>query len=98
MKFRQPGFGARIIQPDVIHCGGITELRRIASLAETYLVEISPHMWYGPVAHTASIHAIAASPVLSTLDQGKEWAAAYPSPGTGEDAGRQVRDSRHIRP
>ncbi len=51
--------GARIVQPDVIHCGGITEIRRIASLAETYLAELSPHMWYGPVAHTASIHAVA---------------------------------------
>lgn len=50
--------GARIIQPDVIHCGGITEIRRIASLAETYGVEISPHMWYGPIAHMASIHAM----------------------------------------
>jgi galactonate dehydratase len=50
--------GARIIQPDVVHCGGITEIRRIASLGETYGVEISPHMWYGPVAHAASIHAM----------------------------------------
>jgi galactonate dehydratase len=53
--------GARIIQPDVIHCGGITELRRIASLAETYAVEVSPHMWYGPIAHVASLHAIASA-------------------------------------
>jgi galactonate dehydratase len=50
--------GAQIIQPDVVHCGGITEIRRIASLAETYAVEVSPHMWYGPVAHTASIHSM----------------------------------------
>ena len=59
--FRQllDAHGAQIIQPDVIHCGGITEIRRIASLAETYLVELSPHMWYGPVAHAASIHAVA---------------------------------------
>lgn len=50
--------GAQIVQPDVIHCGGITEIRRIANLAETYAVEVSPHMWYGPVAHVASIHAM----------------------------------------
>lgn len=50
--------GASIIQPDVIHAGGITEIRRIASLAETYGVEISPHMWYGPVAHVASLSAM----------------------------------------
>ena len=28
--------GARIIQPDVVKCGGITEFRKIASLAEAY--------------------------------------------------------------
>jgi galactonate dehydratase len=50
---------AVIVQPDVIHCGGITEIRRIASLAETYGAEISPHMYYGPVAHAASLHAMA---------------------------------------
>lgn len=50
--------GAAIIQPDVIHCGGITEMRKIANLAETYGVEVAPHQWYGPVAHIASIQSI----------------------------------------
>jgi galactonate dehydratase len=50
--------GAEIVQPDVLHCGGITELRRIASLAETYGVEIAPHQCYGPIAHVASLHAV----------------------------------------
>jgi galactonate dehydratase len=49
--------GAAIIQPDVIHCGGITEMRKIANLAEIYGVEIAPHQWYGPIAHVASLHA-----------------------------------------
>lgn len=65
--------GARIIQPDVIHCGGITEIRRIASLAETYAVEISPHMWYGPLAHAASVHAM--SSVRNFFLQ--EWDAVH---------------------
>ncbi len=65
--------GAQIVQPDVIHCGGITEIRRIAALAETYGVEISPHMWYGPVAHTASIHAM--SGVRNFFMQ--EWDAVH---------------------
>jgi galactonate dehydratase len=51
--------GAQIIQPDVIHCGGITEIRKIAALGETYGAEISPHMWYGPVAHVASLQSMA---------------------------------------
>jgi galactonate dehydratase len=48
--------GAAIVQPDVIHCGGITEMKRIASLAEVYGAELAPHQWYGPVAHVASVH------------------------------------------
>jgi galactonate dehydratase len=51
--------GAMIIQPDIIHCGGITEIRKIAALGEVYGVEIAPHMWYGPVGHMASVQSMA---------------------------------------
>src|SRR5437763_12060824 len=51
--------GAQILQPDVIHCGGITEIRRIASLGEVYGTEMAPHMFYGAIAHVASLHAMA---------------------------------------
>jgi galactonate dehydratase len=47
--------GAAIIQPDVLHAGGITELRKIANMAEAYGVEIAPHQCSGPVAHMASL-------------------------------------------
>ena len=47
--------GATIIQPDVMHAGGITELRKIASMAEAYGVEIAPHQCSGPIAHMASL-------------------------------------------
>jgi galactonate dehydratase len=67
--------GAQIIQPEVIHCGGITEIRKIAALGETYGVEIAPHMYYGPVAHVASLHAMLS--VRSFLMQ--EWDAAMES-------------------
>ena len=50
--------GAMIIQPDIIHCGGITEIRKIAALGEVYGVEIAPHMWYGPIAHMASVQSM----------------------------------------
>jgi galactonate dehydratase len=51
--------GAMIIQPDVVHCGGITEIRKIAALGEVYGVEIAPHMWYGPIGHMASVQSMA---------------------------------------
>lgn len=50
--------GAAIIQPDVVKCGGITEIRKIANLAEVYGVEVAPHQCYGPVAHVASLAAM----------------------------------------
>lgn len=64
--------GAQILQPDVIHCGGITEIRKIAALGEVYGAEMAPHMFYGPVAHVASVHAMAS--VRNFLIQ--EWDAA----------------------
>ena len=42
------------IMPDVAWCGGISEFRRIAALAETYYIPVSPHDALGPVAIGAS--------------------------------------------
>lgn len=53
--------GAQILQPDVIHCGGITEIRKIAALGEVYGAEMAPHMYYGPVAHVASLQSMAST-------------------------------------
>jgi galactonate dehydratase len=39
--------GTMIIQPGVEHCGGITEMRKIAALGEAYGVEAAPHIWDG---------------------------------------------------
>lgn len=51
-----------IVQPDVCHCGGISEARRIASLAETYLISIACHNPVGPVSTAASTHVAFATP------------------------------------
>lgn len=64
--------GAAIVQPDVLHAGGITELRKIANLAETYGVEVAPHQCSGPVGHVASLAAM--SVCRNFLLQ--EWEAA----------------------
>ncbi|MFA0080333.1 galactonate dehydratase [Vibrio artabrorum] len=42
--------GVDIIQPDVCHCGGITEMKKIASMAEAYDVALAPHCPLGPIA------------------------------------------------
>jgi len=44
-----------VIQPDITHCGGPSEARRIAALAEAYRVSMAPHNPQGPVSTAASI-------------------------------------------
>jgi galactonate dehydratase len=47
--------GAAVLQPDLSHAGGISEVRRIASLAETYDAVIAPHCPLGPVSLAAAL-------------------------------------------
>jgi L-alanine-DL-glutamate epimerase-like enolase superfamily enzyme len=47
---------ARIIMPDICWCGGISEAKKIASMAETYYLPVAPHNCGGPVLHAASAH------------------------------------------
>ncbi|OAR02198.1 hypothetical protein LLEC1_01136 [Akanthomyces lecanii] len=51
-----------ILQPDVCHVGGISELRRIAAMAEAYDVPIAPHCPLGPIALAACMQVDAATP------------------------------------
>lgn len=61
------------IQPDTSHCGGITELKKIANMAEVYYMHILPHCAIGPVAFTASMQVDIAVPnflAQEQIDQG----------------------------
>lgn len=44
-----------IIQPDLSHAGGITEVKKIASMAEAYDVALAPHCPLGPIALSACL-------------------------------------------
>ncbi len=44
-----------VLQPDITHCGGLTEARRIAAMADTYRVALAPHNPQGPVSTAASL-------------------------------------------
>lgn len=46
---------ADFIQPDVSHCGGISAIKKIASMAENYYVAVAPHNPSGPVANAATL-------------------------------------------
>ena len=47
--------GVDIIQPDLSHAGGITEVKKIASMAEAYDVALAPHCPLGPIALSACL-------------------------------------------
>ncbi|TKX83692.1 galactonate dehydratase, partial [Halorubrum sp. SS5] len=51
-----------LIQPDVSHAGGITELKKIASMAEAYDVSVAPHCPLGPIALASCIQVDACTP------------------------------------
>ena len=51
-----------VLQPDLSHCGGLLEARKIASLGEAYLMGIAPHNPNGPVANAVALHFDLATP------------------------------------
>ncbi len=53
---------AQFLQPDITHCGGITELKAIATLAEAYYAAMLPHSREGIVGTVASMHVSATIP------------------------------------
>ena len=46
---------ASVIQPDITHCGGLSEARRIAALGEAYRVTLAPHNPQGPISTAATL-------------------------------------------
>ena len=61
--------GCRIAQPDLMHAGGFTEVRKIATLADTYYVPVAPHNPGGPICTAAAMHLAAAVPNFLILEQ-----------------------------
>ena len=53
---------AHIIQPDLCHCGGLWEAKKIAAMAEAYYVGVAPHNPLGPVANAAALHFALSTP------------------------------------
>lgn len=87
--------GASVLQPDLTHCGGLTEARRIASLAEAYRVSLAPHNPQGPVSTAASLEFGFATPsyiICESVHQDVPWRSAVVKEGfVVEKIGRLVR-------
>ncbi len=51
-----------IVQPDLSHCGGLWEARKIAAMAEAYSIAVAPHNPNGPIAGAIAVHYALATP------------------------------------
>lgn len=60
---------AVILQPDLCHAGGITEVRLIAGMAEAYYAAIAPHNPLGPISLAAGIQIAASIPNFLCQEQ-----------------------------
>ncbi len=75
MLFGMEGFaplckahGIDVIMPDVKHCGGLLEGRKISALAELEGVQVAPHNPAGPVSTAASVQLCAGLPNFKILE------------------------------
>ncbi|PBB43648.1 galactonate dehydratase [Mesorhizobium sp. WSM3866] len=51
-----------IVQPDICHCGGLLEAKKIAAMAEAVSVGVAPHNPLGPIAGAAALHFAVSTP------------------------------------
>ncbi len=58
-----------LIQPDLSHAGGITEVKKIASMAEAYDVAVAPHCPLGPIALASCVQVDACTPNVLIQEQ-----------------------------
>lgn len=54
--------GAHILQPDLVHVGGIGPTAEVAALAASNGIALAPHCPLSPIAFAASLHVVAQSP------------------------------------
>ncbi|MBS1876554.1 MAG: galactonate dehydratase [Acidobacteria bacterium] len=60
---------AMVLQPDLCHAGGITEVRLIAGMAEAYYASVAPHNPLGPISLAAGVQIAASIPNFLCQEQ-----------------------------
>ena len=63
--------------PDVTWTGGITELKKIATMAEAYYIPVSPHDASGPINVVAGAHVMMTMPNFYRLETSRWDLASY---------------------
>ena len=86
--------GADIIQPDICVVGGISEMRRIAALAEAHFVSVAPHNPMGPLATAVNVHFSAAQQNFRILEYRLPKGQCYVYGGT--DLEKREDETRYV--
>ncbi len=66
-----------IIQPDITHCGGLLETKKIAAWADTYYMLVAHHNVGGPVATAAELHLAACTTNFKIQEHFNDFAEAW---------------------
>ena len=77
-------------QPDIGHSGGISELRKIASMAEAYGIAVAPHNPFSPLNFVASAQVDASIPNFPDPGKRQLWNRG-PAQGARADRRRALR-------
>ncbi len=80
--------GADLLQPDILLCGGMTELHKIAALAEAHMLSIAPHNPFGTLCTLMTAHFGAATPNFLIMELPQAGL-----PGSDRAKARALRDS-----
>jgi galactonate dehydratase len=66
-----------ILQPDISHCGGLLETKKIAAMADTYGLLLAPHNVGASVSTAAALHFAACTPNLKILEYFNDFAEPH---------------------
>jgi galactonate dehydratase len=86
--------GADIVQPDVCVVGGLTQLVKIAAVADAHYVPVSPHNPLGPLATAANVHFAAVTTNFGILEYKPDDVSWCPDPYLPVDGHLSLRPSR----
>lgn len=56
------------LRPDVCHCGGLSEMKKIAAFGEVFYLNLIPHNNAGPLGTAATLHAALAIPNVTLIE------------------------------
>lgn len=86
--------GADIVQPDICVVGGLSQMRRIATIAEAHFVTVSPHNPMGPLATAHNVHFAAACSNFALLEYKPDPTSWCPDPYVPVDGHLDLRPDR----